>query len=81
MTSAGDDNILAGLLRRILALEAVEEAARVVALLVALSVLEEIPAGHAGCAVSPRLLPVEGAVAAIPAAVVIVALLVAHLVP
>lgn len=55
----GADDVLAGLFRRLLALEAVEEAAGVVALLVALSVLEEIPAGDAGGAVGPRLLPVE----------------------
>lgn len=79
--STGPNDILAGLFRRILALKAVEEAARVVALLVALPVLEKIPARDTGGAVGPRLLPVERAVATIPLAVVVVALVIADLIP
>lgn len=64
----------------VLALEAVEEAAEVVALLVAAAVVEEVPAGHAGGAVGPRPVPVERAVASVPLALVVVALVVADLV-
>ena len=64
----------------VLTLEAVEEAARVIALLVASLVPEQFPAGHLGRAVDPGALPVQGAVAPVPLAHVVIALGVAHVV-
>ena len=61
-----------------LAVKAVVEAAGIVALLVALAIVEVPPALQRCRAVLPRFVEVERAVAAVPAALVVVALAVTH---
>lgn len=46
-----------------------------------MSILKEIPAGNAGGAVEPWLLPVERAVSSIPIAFIVVTLAIAHFIP
>lgn len=65
----------------LLAFEAVKETARIVTLFVAVPVLEEIPAKNISGAVNPGLFPVEGAVSAVPLALVVVALTITNLIP
>lgn len=79
MNGRGDILARAGCM--FLALKAIKEAAGVVALLVATSVFEVIPARDAGGAVDPRLLPVERAVSSVPLTLVVVTLRVAHFIP
>lgn len=71
----------AGCRRGTLALKVVKEAAWVVTLRVAAAVAEEVPAVDLRCAVLPGLWPMQRAVAAVPRALLVPALLVAHAVP
>lgn len=73
--------ILAGGRWGVLALKAVKEATGVVALFITTSIFKEIPAGNAGGAVNPRLLPVERAVSSIPLTFIVVTLSVTHFIP
>lgn len=64
----------------LLALEAVEEAAGVVALMVAAVVMEVLPAWYCGSAVLPRAKALQRAVSSIPVALHVPTLNVTHLV-
>lgn len=64
-----------------LALKAIKEAPWVVTLFITTSVLKEIPARNTGCAVQPRLLPIQRTVASIPVTFMVVTLGITHFIP
>lgn len=65
----------------VLALKAIKEAPRGVTLLITKSILKEMPAGNASCAVYPWLLPIQWAVSSIPLTFMVVTLVITNLIP